>query len=92
MTGHDVHTGDPRQVLQDHCGECARRAKDVHVAIGHFDPARFAVAWKRAARWQQHGMKGISRNEMPVLLALWAVAVQLEKRGIPVGTVPGEAP
>jgi hypothetical protein len=45
-------------------------------------------AWKRAARWQQHGMKGISQAEAPLLRALWAVQVQMEKRGVPVGQVP----
>jgi hypothetical protein len=85
---HDPHKGDPRQVLQDGCAECGRRSKGIATAISHLDPATFAAAWKRAAQWQQHGMRGISRNEMPLLLALWSVQVQFERRGIPVGTVP----
>jgi hypothetical protein len=61
----------------------------VHLAIEALSPAEFTAAWKRAARWQQHGMRGISQAEAPLLRALWATAVQMEKRGIPVGTVPG---
>jgi hypothetical protein len=89
MSAHDLHTGDPRQVLHDGCAECKRRGKEPHVAIAHLDTAAFAAAWKRAAQWQQHGMRGISRAEMPLLFALWSVQVQFEKLGVPIGTMPG---
>ena len=66
---HDVHKGDPRQVLFDNCRSCTERARYVHLAIEALTPAEFDAAWKRAARWQQHGMKGISRAEAPLLRA-----------------------
>jgi hypothetical protein len=86
---HSIHKGDPRQVLADDCAACAERSRYVHLAIEALSPAEFTAAWKRAARWQQHGLPGISRAEMPVLFALWETAKQFERRGIPVGTVPG---
>ncbi len=87
---HDVHNGSPRQVLHDGCGECGQRARDVHVAIACLDPQSFTAAWKRAADWQQgRGISSeISKAEAPLLRALWAVQVQLERRGFPIGTVP----
>jgi hypothetical protein len=85
---HDIHKGSPRQILQDGCRECEQRAKDVHVAIAHLDTKMFAFAWHRAAAWQQHGGGDISNAEAPLLRALWAVQVQLEQRGFPIGQVP----
>jgi hypothetical protein len=95
MSGrHDPHKGDPRQVLQDGCAECARRGRLVHEAIGYLDEAAFAAAWTRAAQWQTGRLKGgagtISDTEAPLLRALWETQRQFERRGFKVGSCPVE--
>lgn len=89
MSAHDLHKGDPRQVLHDGCRECETRGKDIPAAIGSLDKDAFAAAYKRAADWQQ-GRTGsvISQAEKPLLRALWAFEVQLERRGFIVGSCP----
>lgn len=88
-TYHEKLPGyDPDQLLHDGCQECESRAKSPTLGIVSLDPERFAHAWTRAARWQQHGLDGVSHAEEPPLLALWAVQVQLERIGHPIGTLP----
>ena len=91
---HDPHKGDPRQVLQDNCRACAERGRLVHVAIDSLDETAFAAAWTRAAQWQTGRLKGgagtVSDTEAPLLRALWAVQVAMEKRGFKVGSCPVE--
>ena len=86
---HDVLSGfDHSQILHDGCDECEWRGEDPHRAISHLDERNFERAWKRAADWQLHGCPTISRAEADLLLALWAVQIQLEKRGVPIGELP----
>jgi hypothetical protein len=92
MPRHDLHKGDPRQVLSDGCGLCERRSREPHLAIEPLSTAEFPAAWARAAEWHRHGgaKLGLSRAEMPVLRFLWAIEVQMEKRGFQVGSCPVE--
>jgi hypothetical protein len=90
---HDYHDGlpgfDERQVLHDGCGECEARGANVSLAIGSMDKGRFALAWRRAADWNRIGVANISRAEMPLLNALWAIQIKLETVcGVPVGELP----
>lgn len=98
MASHDYHDAlpgyDERQILHDGCGECEYRAENVERAIANLDQHRFEKAWRRA--YNEFAFEGApdggprSRAEMPVLTALWAVMLQLERRGIPLdGTPPG---
>jgi len=89
---HDPHTAQPgyapSQVLVDGCAECEQRGTGSGLGIAVLDPARFAEAWRRAADWQRDQVSDVSRAEAPMLTALWAVQVQLERRGVPIGEVP----
>lgn len=89
---HDYHEGQPgyspAQILKDGCGECAERGANVHLAIASLDPHNFARAWRRAADWNRSGMADISEAEAPLLSALWALQLQLERRGFPIGECP----
>lgn len=92
MPSHTEHTSlegyHPSQLLHDGCPECEARAKRVDDAISKLDPERFVIAWQRSAQRQLHGLRDASRAEMPMLDALSAVQVQLERRGLPIGLLP----
>jgi hypothetical protein len=92
---HDYHQGlpgyHPDQLLIDGCEECEDRAKHPDHGIAELDAARFRAAWARAAEWQRHGLPSLSSAEAPMLLALWAVQVQLERIGWPIGEIPDSA-
>lgn len=89
---HDPHksclTYSPAQVLKDECAECAWRSEHPDTAISYLDVQAFADAWRRAYDWQHGKLSDLSHAEIPVLRALWAVAVQLERLGFPTGEVP----
>lgn len=91
---HDAHEAvpgySPAQVLADGCGECRYRSEHPDVAVAHMDPQSFATAWKRAAAWQRDGLGDVSAAEVPVLRVLWALAVQFERLGFPIGDVPAD--
>jgi len=81
----------PGQILSDGCIECYDRAHSPDHGIGNLDQQWFAAAWRRAADWQATDNRPdppLSATEIPLLLALWAVQVQLEQRGVPIGQVP----
>lgn len=86
---HALPSNSPRQIFKDGCGECEYRAQSRDHGIASLDQAQFAHAWARAAAWN-HGEPGdVSEAEVPLLSVLWAVQVQLEKRGLQViGRVP----
>jgi len=94
---HDYHEGlpgyDPKQILHDGCSECEARAQHRDLGINTLDHVNFARAWKRAADWNQRGGQGLSLShaELPMLRTLWAVQVQLEHYGQPIGTLPVRA-
>ena len=86
---HEGHPGfSPAQTLHDGCAECTFRSENVWVAISHLDPVAFAKAWARAAAYERGELADVSRAEVPLLRALWAVQVQLEPRGFAIGAVP----
>ena len=84
---HDYH---PVQapVLSDGCGECENASQRADRGIGTLDPVTFQRAWIRAAAWNRTGTHDVGIAESRLLAALWAVQVQLERRGIPIGEVP----
>lgn len=93
---HDYHDAlpgfDDRQILHDGCAECERRGEDIARAISYLDPLNFERAWNRAFAFERgfHETTGrISRAEAPLLSALWAVQIQLERRGVILGSIPG---
>lgn len=92
---HDYHEGlegyHPDQLLHDNCRECEERAASLESVFAHLDGQQFEVAWRRAAQWQQHGLSNISHAEAGLLQALWGVQIQLERRGIAIGTIPESA-
>jgi len=77
---------NPGQVLADGCRECESRT--IAGAIGRMDSETFARAWERATEAERDGLAGVSGAELPLLAALWAVAVQLSRRGVPLGECP----
>jgi hypothetical protein len=86
---HDVLPGySPDQIWHDGCWECEARSADLGAGVGSLDTANFARAWKRAADWNLSGLPDMSAAEVPLLKALWAVQLQLERRGVPIGQVP----
>jgi hypothetical protein len=89
---HDHHESlpgyHPDQLLHDGCDECEDRGQHVHEAIAKLDEDRFVLAWKRAGELQLHGLPHVSRAELPLLRALAAVQVQLERHGVPIGVLP----
>lgn len=92
MAVHSEHTSlegyHEDQLLHDGCPECEYRGENVEQAISHLDTERFRLAWLRAAELQLHGLANSSRAETPMLRALAAVQVQLERRGTPIGDMP----
>ena len=93
---HAYHQGQrgysPAQLLHSGCDECARRSRSVDIAIGHLDPAAFAAAWFRAAAYERGQLSDVCEAEVPVLRALWAVQCQMERLGVPIGTLPAGVP
>ena len=91
---HDYHEGQPGYspdaLLHDGCAECAARSQEIGGGLAHLTPQRFAWAWHRAAQWQSGlgHVEGLSRAEIPMLETLWAIQVQLERHGIPIGQFP----
>lgn len=89
---HDYHEGLPTysdvQILHDGCAECEARAFREDHGISSLDQQNFARAWQRAAAWNTGGVPAVAAAEVPLLRALWAVQLQLERRGIPIGEVP----
>ena len=89
---HDYHEDlsgfDAAQILHDGCAECEERGADVARAIAHLDSSNFERAWVRATTWNRLGLNNVSRAERPLLCALWAIQVHLERRGIEIGEVP----
>lgn len=90
---HDALPGyDERQILHDGCSECETRGESVADAIAHLDESNFERAWTRATTWQKgrHDEVGrISMAEISLLRAMWALQVQLERRGVILGSIPG---
>jgi hypothetical protein len=90
---HDALPGfSPEQILHDGCGECESRAASRNHGIANLDTGNFARAWQRAARWNRSGLPDIARAEVPMLDVLWAVQCQLERVGIPIGSLPTPSP
>jgi hypothetical protein len=92
MSSHDYHDTlpgfDPAQLLHDGCRECEYRSGLDSHGIQQLDRVNFARAWLRAADWKQRGLPDISQAEAPMLNTLWAVQVQLERWGQPIGVLP----
>jgi hypothetical protein len=78
----------PDQILHDGCPECEYRASRGSHGLTELDTESFARAWKRAAQWNQGGLDNVALAERSLLSALWAVQVQLERLGVPIGTLP----
>jgi hypothetical protein len=89
---HTYHEGlpgySPAQLLHDGCPECVARGQSRGLGIGQLDHRNFARAWQRAADWNRDGLPDVSMAERPMLDALWAIQIHLERRGVPIGTVP----
>lgn len=89
---HDFHEAHPGysedQVLHDGCGECEYRGNAVWPAINYLDMDGFAKAWARAAEYERGGLADVSDAEVGLLRTLWAVQVQFERRGVPIGSLP----
>jgi len=81
---------DQRQVLVDGCPECEERAGNPERVISLLDTGAFEAAWKRAVAWQRADSRdlNVSVSEAATLRTLWTVALQLQRRGIPLGEVP----
>lgn len=88
---HAYHEGLPGysadQLLHDGCPECEYRAADSDHGIGRLDRENFARAWVRATQTGQ--LRSVSQAELPMLRVLWAVQVQLQRTGVPIGYLPG---
>src|SRR5271169_4073551 len=93
---HGYHEGAPNyspgQILNDNCEECAERGNNLGVAITSLDKQRFVKAWERAGKWQTEGLEDVGLTELPLLRALSAVQIQLERRLIRIGDCPGQDP
>ena len=91
---HSFHEGgpgySPAQVLHDGCRECSYRAAHHDRGISSLDRTSFARAWRRAADWNRMGggLDDVSEAEAPLLSVLWAVQLQLEATGWPIGELP----
>lgn len=86
---HDPHDDTrPDCLLHDGCSECTWRAKHLDIAISHMDRRRFAKAWARAAAHGREELPYVSLAEVHLLRTLFAVQVQLEQLGHPIGRLP----
>jgi len=86
----DLPGYDPQQIIHDGCPECEYRGEDIVRALANLDPPTFARAWKRAGELQADGLPNASATELPLLKVLAAIEVQFERRGCPLGTIPGD--
>jgi hypothetical protein len=66
----------------------AAASTNVWLALSHLDPVAFANAWARAAAFERGHLADVSAAEVPLLRVLWAVQVQMERRGFAIGAVP----
>jgi hypothetical protein len=48
------------------------------------------AAWRRAYKFGKSGLPDVSLAEAPILRTLWAIIVQLERSGVPLGAYPGD--
>lgn len=91
---HAYHDGlagySAAQILHDGCEECEARGADVGNALSKMDPHNFRRAWGRAAEFGRFGALDIARAERPLLDALWAVQIHLQRAGWPVGVIPAD--
>jgi hypothetical protein len=89
---HAPHNTTPyfhtAQILCDGCDECEELSMHPAQVIQQMSKQEFIDAWGRAIDHERHGSVNASYAEIPVLQVLWAVAVQLEKRGVPLGHIP----
>jgi hypothetical protein len=88
---------DERQILHDGCHECEARGRDLRSALAHMDTETFTRAWQRAfdinASNGSHDVGRESHAEADLLLVLFAVQVELQRRGVPLdGSVPHGPP
>jgi hypothetical protein len=92
MSAHDYHDALPGfsedQIWHDGCGECEDRSEHVGRSISQLDSQNFARAWERAAKWNKTGLADVSKAEAPLLNVLWSLQLQLERRGVPIGSLP----
>jgi hypothetical protein len=91
---HDYHEGlpgySPEQLLHAGCGECDQRAAEPSGGLAHLDMTQFARAWHRAEAYRDSPelLPDLDPAEVRMLSALWAVQVQLERFGVPIGYFP----
>jgi hypothetical protein len=89
---HDYNDALPgysaSQVLHDGCGECEDRATSPDRGISRLDQHNFILAWHRATQWNKTGLSDVAAAEMPMLQAIWSIQLQLERLGVPIGTLP----
>jgi hypothetical protein len=88
---------DERQILHDGCPECEQRGADLRSAFAHMDTETWTRAWQRAfdinASNGSHDVGHESHAEANLLLVLYAVQVELQRRGIPLnGRMPQGPP
>lgn len=88
---------DERQILYDGCHECEARGRDLRSAFAHMDSNTFERAWRRAfdinASAGSHDVGRESYAEANLLHVLFAIQVELQRRGVPLdGDVPSALP
>lgn len=90
---HDYHEQlpgySPGQILHDGCGECEERSKRADHGLSSLDTLSFEHAWVRAYTWEKFGQRDLSECELDLLRMLWSVQLQFERRGVPIGVLPG---
>jgi len=89
---HDYHEQlpgfSPNQLLHDGCEECETRAAGPSHGIANLDRTNFVLAWHRATEWNRSGLPDLANAERPMLNAIWAIQLQLERYGTPIGSLP----
>jgi hypothetical protein len=92
---HDYHEGHPNynkfQLFYDGCTECKMRAEHPVWSVEYLKD--FRAAWMRAIRFEKGQLEpseAVSNTEVPVLRTLWALVVQFERIGYPIGVFPGD--
>ena len=81
----------------DGCQECEARGRDLRSALAHMDSETFTRAWRRAFDLNaSHGSHDVGREshaEANLLLVMFAIQVELQRRGVPLdGNVPSSPP